>query len=204
MNALDLEITKHFSSRQPLVILKHWLKEALEIPHLKEPWAMVLSTSQKGKVSSRVVLLKQIRQSQLFFYTNYSSRKGKDMKINPFVAGNFYWPQLERQIRITGKVNKTNRRKSILYWQSRNRNSQISQWISQQSQVVESKQELENLKKRTEKQFQGQKIPCPKHWGGYSLQIETIEFWINRKHRLHDRFLFKKSPRGWKKQRLFP
>ena len=204
MNKADTEIKTKLGSRNPLVVLDQWLKKALKIPHLKEPWAMVLSTSYKRKVSSRIVLLKQVRQGELFFYTNYLSSKGKDMENNPLTAVNFYWPQLDRQIRIEGQVKKISRKKSILYWKTRSHTSQISQWISKQSQKAVSRKQLENLKQTAKKKFHNKEIPCPKHWGGYALRIKTIEFWIKQDHRLHDRFLFEKTARSWKKQRLFP
>ena len=204
MKTLDQEIKKQLGSLSPLLVLKRWLDEALQIPHLKEPWAMFLSTGNKREVSSRVVLLKQLQKGELFFYTNYLSAKAKDIKTMPFVAVNFYWPQLDRQLRIQGKVRKTSRKKSQLYWKTRSRDSQISQWLSQQSQAVSSRKQLEELRLQTERHFQNKNIPCPKHWGGYAVLIKSIEFWINRKHRLHDRFLFEKTGRSWKKQRLFP
>lgn len=203
MSAVDLEIKKKLGSIKPLLVLNQWLNKAKH-SKFKEPWAMILSTSVRGQVNSRVVLLKQIYKSELVFYTNYLSSKGKEIANNSLVAVNFYWPQLNKQIRIQGKVKKTSRNKSILYWKKRNRESQISQWISCQSQAVQSRKELENLKEQAEKQFQSRKIPCPKHWGGYAIQIKKIEFWINQKHRLHDRFLFEKIGKSWKKKRLFP
>ena len=204
MNTMDLEIKNTLGSSQPLVILDNWLNEALKISGLKEPWVMVLSTGHKGRISSRVILLKQVYQGKLFFYTNYLSRKGEDIKNNPWASVNFYWPQLSRQIRIEGPVEKISRKKSVLYWKTRSRSSQLSQWISKQSHRVESRKQLEKLKKLAEKQFYNKEMPCPKHWGGYALLIQKIEFWKNRDHRLHDRFLFEKRGRIWEKQRLFP
>lgn len=204
MTAIDLEIKIKLGSLRPLLVLSRWLKEAKHSSRLQEPWAMVLSTSFKGRVNSRVVLLKQMQRSELVFYTNYLSIKGKEISANPLAALNFYWPQMNRQIRIQGKVKKTSRQKSILYWKTRSRESQISQWLSCQSQTARSRKEMENLREKAEKQFHGQKVPCPKHWGGYALNIQKIEFWINQKHRLHDRFLFEKDGKRWKKKRLFP
>jgi len=204
MSRIDLEIKKVFGSTQALSILKHCLNKALKIKSLKDPWAMVLSTGSGKKISSRVVLLKQLKNDKLLFYTNYLSQKGKDINHNPYAAINFYWPQLNWQIRIEGVVSKTQRRQSLRYWKSRNRESQISQWISQQSQAVISRQKLKELKKQTEKKFYKKPIPCPKYWGGYALKIHKIEFWRSRSYRLHDRFLFEKIQNGWKKQRLFP
>ena len=136
MNLIDEEIRKALGSTNPLPVLKRWLKEARQIKFLKEPWVMTLSTGYRGKISSRVLLLKQIHRDKLIFYSNYLSQKGRDIDRNSYSALNFYWPQLNRQIRIEGTVQKTSRRQSIHYWNSRDRTSQISQWISQQSQEV--------------------------------------------------------------------
>ena len=204
MISIDLEIKESLGSGNPLVVLNQWLTEALKITSFKEPWSMVLSTSCKEKVSSRVILLKQVHRGKLFFYTNYLSAKGRDIENNPWAAVNLYWPQLNRQIRMEGQVQKTSRKKSILYWKTRSRASQLSQWISHQSQEVSSREKLKELKILAEKKFHNKKIPCPKHWGGYAFHIKKIEFWKNRNHRLHDRFLFEKKSKGWKKQRLFP
>ena len=204
MNKTEAEIKRFLGSIDPLTILKKWLKEALKINKLKEPWTMVLSTSHKKRISSRVVLLKEIHRGKLVFYTNYLSSKGKDIHKNPLVALNLYWPQIGRQICIEGQAKKASRPKSVLYWKTRSRSSQLSQWISKQSQEVSSRKQLEDLKKSEEKKFHNKEIPCPKHWGAYILHIKKIEFWKNQDHRLHDRFLFEKRVKGWKKQRLFP
>lgn len=207
MSAQDEDIKNTLGSSHPIYVLAVWLKEALKIKSLKEPWAGVLSTISKESISSRVVLLKSFKGRDLFFYTNYLSAKGQDIEQNPRSALNFYWPQLNRQIRIEGLVRKTTRKRSVLYWNTRHRSSQLSQWVSKQSQeVVGSRTELETMKKKAEKLFQGKSIPCPQYWGGYILRVHKIEFWKERKNRLHDRFVFEKTLHypGWKKQRLFP
>lgn len=188
----------------PFVVLDLWLKRALKIPNVKEPWAMVLSTSYRGEISSRVLLLKQYYPGKLLFYTNYLSKKGRDIEEHSRASANFYWPSLGRQIRIEGRIKKTSRRQSLSYWKTRDRLSQISQWISSQSQPLSSRKKLEQLKQSAEKKFYKKEVPCPLHWGGYILFVQKIEFWRERPHRLHDRFLFKKTGRNWKKQRLFP
>ena len=201
---MTAEIKKYLGSLNPLAILDQWLKEALKIPRLKEPWAMSLSTARKGRPSSRWVLLKSLSAGKLIFYTNYLSAKGEDIKSQPWSALNFYWPQLGRQIRIEGLTRKISPARSSAYWRARGRDRQISQWISQQSRAAPSRKELEALRKAAQKKFLGKKIPRPPHWGGYALQIQKIEFWMAGKHRLHDRFLFEKEGKGWKAQRLFP
>ena len=205
MSAQDEDIKNTLGASHPIDILAVWLKEALKIKSLKEPWAGVLSTVSKESVSSRVVLLKSFKGRDLFFYTNYLSAKGQDMAQNPRCALNFYWPKLSRQMRIGGVVRKTTRKRSLLYWKTRQRSSQLSQWVSKQSQEVESRAQLEAMKTRAEKIFQGRDIPCPLDWGGYILRVHKIEFWKERKNRFHDRFVFEKAlEKDWTKQRLFP
>ena len=204
MKTLELEIKKQLGFLDPLKVLDHWLKQALKIKVYKKSWPLLLSTADKSKANSRVVLLKELRQGKLIFYTNYLSQKGREIKSNPQCAFNFYWPELNKQIRGQGFLKKTGRRQSVLYWKTRSRGSQISQWLSQQSNSVSNKQLLEILRKQTERRFKNKAVPCPKHWGGYELIIQTIEFWIEGKYRLHDRFLFKKIGKKWKAERLFP
>ena len=204
MKSLDLEIKKQLGFLDPLKVLDHWLKQALKIKVYKKSWPLILSTADKKKVNSRVVLLKELRGESLIFYTNYLSQKGREIKNNPYSAFNFYWPELKKQIRGQGFLKKTSRRQSILYWKTRSRGSQISQWLSQQSNSVSNKKLLESLRNQTDWRFKNKAVPCPKHWGGYELKIETIEFWIEGKHRLHDRFFFKKTGKKWKAERLFP
>ena len=203
---LDLEVRRQLGSLNPLRVLDFWLKEArsYQEPSHRGTWPMLLSTTYKGEISSRVVLLKEHSKAHLIFYSNYLSAKGRQIDKNPLVAVNFYWKEMAKQIRIQGKITKTSRQKSLAYWKSRSRSSQISQWLSKQSQELESKQKLIELKQKAEQQFLNKKIPCPKHWGGYKLKIQQIEFWLEGKDRLHDRFLFKKRANKWHIQRLFP
>lgn len=188
----------------PLKNLKDWLEVAKKESQLKEPWAMSLSTSRNGIPSSRTVLLKKIEEESLVFFSNYLSEKGQDIKKNPKAAALFHWDSLERQICIQGTIKKTNRKLSEEYWNKRQRNSQLSGWISKQSQPISSRRILESLRTKAREQFKNKSIPCPKHWGGYLLLMEKIEFWQNRPHRLHDRFLFEKNRSIWKCYRLFP
>ena len=204
MTIIKSEIKKQLGFLDPLKVLDSWLKQALKIKIYEKSWPMLLSTSNKKTANSRVLLLKEIYRGDLIFYTNYLSQKGKEITKNPTVAFNFYWPQLKKQIRGQGTLKKTSRKKSVFYWKSRSRESQISQWLSQQSKVVASKQVLNSLRKQTEEKFKNKEIPCPKHWGGYQLKIQNIEFWIDGKYRLHDRFLFEKKDKIWKISRLFP
>ena len=198
------EVKKYLGSSDPLIILKKWLKKAQEGKVLSEPWVMHLSTSISNKPSSRIILLKEVKKGGLIFFTNYNSRKGKEMQKNPYVACTFYWNHLDRQICIRGSSKKTTRKENLSYWKKRNRESQLSQWLSKQSDGVENRKDLEEAKIKAREKFKNKIIPCPAHWGGYFLSISEIEFWQGRQHRLHDRFLFKKKKEKWKFQRLFP
>ena len=227
-------------NEDPIFILKQWLKTAKEHPSVKEPTAMTLSTirfvptwfsmtkSSFDPVSffrpnSRVVLLKEIQKDQLIFYTNYNSPKARELLLSPTIktylfrvstnetALNFFWPELGRQIRLLGTAKKISREESAAYWESRPRESQISQYISKQSEKLESRQVLEKQWQDTEKQFAGKKIPCPPHWGGCAVNPYFIEFWTEKSHRLHDRLQFKKKKTGffkkqfkWEKNLIYP
>ena len=153
MPTTDSEIKTTLGSLDPLIVLKKWLKGALKLKTLKDPWAMVLSTAYRGKISSRVVLLKRIRREELFFYTNYLSLKGQCLRKNPRAAVNFYWSQSGQQFCIEGDVKKISRKQSLLYWKTRNRESQLSQWVSKQSQEVSSRKEMQDLKNTAKKIF---------------------------------------------------
>ena len=198
----DLLSVLNFSD--PLKVLKDWLETAKKESQLKEPWAMSLSTSRNGIPSSRTVLLKKIEGESLIFFSNYLSEKGQDMEKNPRAAALFHWDNLKRQIRIQGAIKKTGRKLSEEYWNGRPKNSQLSGWISKQSQPLSDRNNLKNLRAKAQEKFKNRKIPCPKHWGGYFLLMEKIEFWQSRPHRLHDRFLFEKKHSVWKYHRLFP
>ncbi|MCY4321843.1 MAG: pyridoxamine 5'-phosphate oxidase [Bdellovibrionaceae bacterium] len=204
MKTLHLEIKKQLGFINPLKILDHCLNQALNIKIYQKSWPMVLSTTDKKRVNSRVVLLKELNKDCLIFYTNYLSQKGLEIRKNPQVAFNFYWPQLKKQIRGQGTLKKTSRKKSILYWNTRHQESQINQWISQQSQAVADRQSLKKLRQKAKNQFKNKNVPCPNHWGGYELKIHSIEFWLEGKNRLHDRFLFERKRKLWKVKRLFP
>ncbi len=185
--------------KYPIDLLKTWLKEATDHPHIKEANAMVLSTMHRTfyaqEVSSRIVLLKDIQAEKLIFYTNYNSPKGRSLSryVKPYAALNFHWPALTRQIRLEGILQKTSIEQSCRYWETRSRESQISQYISQQSCKLENRKLLETLWSEAQKKFEDKKIPRPLHWGGVSFIPHKIEFWQERPHRLHDRLLFVKK-----------
>jgi pyridoxamine 5'-phosphate oxidase len=183
-----------------------WLDEALAAK-VDEPTALTLSTvAASGQPSSRVVLLKGLPDDAGFlFYTNYDSQKGQELAGQPLAALNFFWPALERQVRVEGRVEKAPEALSTEYFQSRPRGSQLGAWASPQSQVIGSREELEAREKEIEAEFTGQyPLPRPAHWGGYILQPTRVEFWQGRPSRLHDRIVYELEGNAWKRSRLAP
>jgi len=188
----------------PVPMFIRWVDEAIA-SEVNEPNAMSLATiSENGRPNVRIVLLKGIEGNKLEFYTNYLSQKGKELDNNPFAAAAFWWPELERQVRIRGRVEKLAREESEEYFQSRPRESQIGAWVSDQSTPVESREQLREKAESVLKRFDGKDVPTPEFWGGYSIRIEEIEFWQGRPGRLHDRILYTQSGKAWKKERLQP
>ena len=183
-----------------------WLEEALAAK-VDEPTAVTLSTvAANGQPSSRVVLLKGLPDDAGFlFYTNYDSQKGRELAAQPLAAMNFFWPALERQVRVEGRVEKAPEAMSTEYFQSRPRGSQLGAWASPQSQVIGSREELEAREKTMEAEFGDQTpLPRPPHWGGYILRPTRLEFWQGRPSRLHDRIVYEQDGQGWKRSRLAP
>ncbi len=173
---------------------------------IRDANAMSLATSTpEGEPSVRIVLLKGFDERGFVFFTNHASEKGKQLEANPRAALALYWVQLERQIRIAGGVEQTSREESERYFHSRPQGSQLSAWVSRQSDVVDSRQILDaRLAKMTERYADG-KIPLPPHWGGYRVKAKVIEFWQGRADRLHDRFRYtRQSKGGWLIDRLAP
>ena len=190
----------------PIEQFEFWLNEALKA-NVDEATAMVLSTaSTEGKPAARVVLLKGIENGNLIFFTNYQSRKGQHLEANPFAAITFFWPELERQIRLEGKIAKLDGPSSDMYFHSRPKASQIGAWASPQSQVVKSREELERAETHYNEKFSSKmEIPRPEHWGGYLFEPEYFEFWQGRPNRLHDRIIYEKEKNGsWVINRLAP
>ncbi|HEX8327480.1 MAG TPA: pyridoxamine 5'-phosphate oxidase [Hymenobacter sp.] len=183
-----------------------WLDEAIAA-QLEEPTALTLSTvSAAGQPSSRVVLLKGLPDDAGFlFYTNYDSRKGQELAERPLAALNFFWPGLERQVRVEGLVEKAPEALSTEYFQSRPRSSQLGAWASPQSQVIANREELESREEELAQNFGTQDpLPRPPHWGGYILRPQRVEFWQGRPSRLHDRIVFEREGANWRRSRLAP
>jgi len=181
-----------------------WFDEA-NVKNELEPNACSLSTVSPGslKVSSRIVYLKELRDSEFVFYTNYGSQKGTDLKENPMAALLFFWPCLERQIRIEGIVQKISALESDAYFESRPRQSQLSAWASNQSEKLNDREDLITRLEALNSQFP-EKVPRPPHWGGYALKPNTIEFWQGRPSRLHDRYCYKFIDGKWINYRKNP
>lgn len=188
----------------PIRQFQHWLEQALAA-ELPEPNAMTLATvDAEGKPSARMVLLKGFDSRGFVFYTNYLSRKGRDLSQTPWAALVFWWAELERQVRIEGQVVKVSDQETHAYFESRPRGSQLGAWASEQSQVITDRTVLEQRLQDLEQQYQDQPIPRPPHWGGYRLHPHQIEFWQGRPNRLHDRLCYRQDGEQWTIERLSP
>jgi pyridoxamine-phosphate oxidase len=201
-------------SDDPYAQFQKWMDEAFQTDIL-DPTAMTLATAnKKGQPHARVVLLKSFDRDGFVFYTHYDSEKGEDLAENPLASLLFFWPQMDRQIRIEGWTEKVSAEQSDAYFHSRPRDSQLSAYISHQGKPVAGRDELERRMAEAEKRFAGQSIPRPEHWGGYRVHATLFEFWQGRPNRLHDRFLYKpcekikknvqNSQSCWQIERLSP
>lgn len=182
-----------------------WFENAVA-SEVDEPNAMALSTvDHNGRPVCRIVLLKGVDDTGFTFYTNYNSRKGRNLIEFPFAALTFLWHNLERQVRIEGRVEKVAEEESDAYFAIRPRGSQIGAWVSEQSEVAESQEEMERRVAVIEKLFEGKEVTRPPHWGGFRLIPDHIEFWQGRLNRLHDRILYElKEDQNWQISRLYP
>jgi len=199
--ALDLEHTDPDPFRQ----FSRWMEEA-QAAGIAEPTAMTVATADReGRPDARVVLLKGVDRGGFVFYTNYRSRKGRELAANPAAALNFWWAELERQVRILGTTVRVDPGESEAYFRSRPRDSQLSAWISPQSEVVAGRAGLEQARAEAEARFAGQEVPRPEHWGGVRVMPAEFEFWQGRPGRLHDRIHYTPAPGGaWHRERLAP
>jgi len=191
-------------TEDPVIFFKKWLEEAIE-SKVAEPNAMSLATvAEDGTPNSRIVLLKGVGERTIRFYTNYESGKGSDLKTNPFAAVSFWWPELERQVRIKGSIKKVSREESDEYFQSRPRESMLGAWASKQSSEVVNREKLREAYEKVSKRFKNTTIPTPGFWGGFDIYANEIEFWQGRPSRLHDRILYTYGNDTWKFKRLQP
>ena len=202
-NYLQRELLENELTDRPVELFRLWLDEAIK-KRVNEPTAMVLSTmGSQNRPHSRVVLLKELTSQGFVFFTNYGSAKAGQISANKFVALTFFWPELERQVRIDGQVEKIGQKFSDVYFASRPVESQLGAWASSQSQVISSRDILESNLRKYAKKF-GENVPRPKHWGGYMVVPYQIEFWQGRPNRLHDRILYQLNGDNWTTVRLAP
>ena len=198
------KLSEETVQQNPFNQFEKWFEMVLKMDFV-EPSAMILATADnKARPSVRVVLLKGISNKGITFFTNYKSRKGMELLQNSSAALLFYWRELERQVRIEGKIKKISRAESQKYFDSRPVESRIAAWASEQSKEITSREYLENRFKVFKKKFSGEEIPVPQYWGGFRLVPDYFEFWQGRENRLHDRICYKKSKRSWKIFRLAP
>ena len=200
-NQLDIaDVADH-----PIQQFRHWFAVALNAG-LPEPNAMTLATvADNGRPSARIVLLKSVEDDGFVFYTNYDSQKGKELAQNPYASLVFSWLELQRQVRIDGKVEKVSQEDSLRYFTSRPKGSQIGAWVSPQSKVIADRSVLEKETARLEEKYKDVDVlPLPPNWGGYLLVPDKVEFWQGRTNRLHDRLVYQLQDDKWGINRLAP
>lgn len=198
------ELNDNDINKNPIKQFEKWFSDAMEA-QLYEPNVMTLATADKsGKPNARIVLLKGFDENGFSFYTNYLSQKGKEIKKNPQACLVFFWAELERQVRIEGKIEKLSKEASERYFHSRPIGSQIGAIVSPQSQIITNRKALEVKVEELTAQYEGKTIPKPAHWGGYIVKPTAIEFWQGRTSRLHDRIKYDVINGKWIINRLAP
>ena len=198
------ELSESLVSPDPFVQFANWFDEYLNSAPL-EPSAFTLATVRDdGSPASRVVLLKGFDSRGFVFFTNYESRKGRHLEGNPASALHFFWPELERQVNVEGRAERTSREESEAYFATRPRASQIGAWASKQSELLSCREDLEAQVEEIRTRFDGQDVPCPPFWGGYRVVPARFEFWQGRPSRLHDRICYDLAGDRWNISRLSP
>jgi len=200
----DKPLNEDAITNNPYQQFETWFEEAVNA-QLLDPYAMSVTTvSNDGQPSTRIVYLRGISEKGFKFYSNYNSQKGHDLLVNNKVALNFFWGELERQIRIEGEVEKLSEQESDTYFDARPRESKIGAWASNQSETIKNRSELEDKVVFYEGKFKDTDVPRPPHWGGYIVKPTKVEFWQGRPNRLHDRIVFMKENDEWKISRVSP
>ena len=192
-------------SPDPIAQFRAWHERA-RVTNARDPDAMALATANEDwRPSVRMVLLRGYDAGGFLFFTNYESRKGGELRTNPQAALLWYWPELDRQIRVEGTVERASSEESASYFSTRPRESQLAAWASPQSRVVEDRDGLERRMAELADRYRGAPVPRPDHWGGFRVRHDRIEFWLGRPHRLHDRLCYSRSSDGtWQLARLAP
>jgi pyridoxamine 5'-phosphate oxidase len=193
-------LLEHGASPNPFEQFDLWFADAAGLP---EPNAMALATVTDGQPSVRMVLLKERDARGFVFFTNYGSRKGRELTANPHAALLFFWATLQRQIRIEGTVERVAREESAAYFRTRARGAQVGAWASLQSEIV-SRRELDARVSEIEAEYEGREVPVPPFWGGFRVKPASFEFWQGRTHRLHDRLRYVPDGAAWRIERLAP
>jgi pyridoxamine 5'-phosphate oxidase len=204
LNYSRAQLDEHSIARDPIAQFNVWFTEAVASA-VREPNAMTLATaSEHGVPSARMVLLKGFDEQGFVFFTDYRSRKGRELDDNPIAALVFFWGDLERQVRIVGPVTRIPREESAEYFHSRPLGSRIGAWVSHQSSPIPTREVLETRERELTAQYAEAEPPLPDHWGGYRLLPEEMEFWQGRPNRLHDRIAYDRTQDGWRIARLSP
>ncbi|MFN6964701.1 MAG: pyridoxamine 5'-phosphate oxidase [Pyrinomonadaceae bacterium] len=198
------ELTRSSVDADPVAQFGVWMQEALD-SQLTEPTAMMLATvDAECRPSTRIVLLKEFGERGFVFFTNYESKKSRDLAGNPHCSLSFFWPELERQVHIAGTAAKIAAEESAAYFRTRPVASQIGAWASRQSSVIASREVLERWFAELEEKFRDQEVPLPDFWGGWNVTPSKFEFWQGRQSRLHDRIMYELKGGGWEICRLSP
>lgn len=199
------ELSENNLNKTPDLQFEQWMKDAIDAKVNEVPACNLATVDKNNKPSARIIYLREFSDNEFYFYTNYDSRKGQHIAENPNVCLTFFWPELERQIRIEGVITKkAEAEKSDAYFNARPQDSKIGAWSSPQSRVLNNRDELNTFIEGNKTKFNNQEIPRPEFWGGYIIKANYYEFWQGRKNRLHDRIAFTLENGNWKIERLAP
>jgi pyridoxamine 5'-phosphate oxidase len=199
------ELSENNLNKTPDLQFEQWMKDAIDAKVNEVPACNLATVDKNNKPSARIIYLREFSNNEFYFYTNYDSRKGQHIAENPNVCLTFFWPELERQIRIEGVITqKAEAEKSDAYFNARPQDSKIGAWSSPQSRVLNNREELNTFIEGNKTKFNNQEIPRPEFWGGYIIKANYYEFWQGRKNRLHDRIAFTLENGNWKIERLAP